>query len=162
MVDQKEVFFRQTNNNKIDNGKVDKKVDFTNLKVKKRTVIERIFDLKASFGFFKEGLSTLILIFTLYCLVYFNKLDFVRNIDGVSLEKFTRAGNLSNLRTIVFEGKSASASIAEQTTQEDLMDINTQANKDNFIIWTWNFWYFLSQGNLLQAIWNNLKLGFQE
>lgn len=148
--DQKEVVFWQTNNTKIERDQQNKRVDFTNLKVKKRTVIQRIGDLKVALGLFKEGLGSIVLVCLLYGLVYLNNLDFVRNVQGVEIESFTRSGgDVSHLSALLFQGESLKNFETQSKLQEQLMDINTLANKDNFILWTWNFWYYLSKGSFL-------------
>ena len=127
-------------------NKVKKNVDFTNLKVKKRSVLQRIFDLKLAFTFFRKGMMTSILILIGYCLIYFNNLDFVRNIENITLEKFTNGDKIDNWNGILIDGQSSNSIVTSQKSQENLMKINTISNKDNFILWTWNFWYYLSQG----------------
>ena len=152
ITDIKTTVYYQTNNDRIVTDNTKKNIDFTNLKIKKRTTIQRIKDTKKTFALLRKGLFTIILTLLLYCLIYFNNLDYVRNNKDRGLYKYLEvAGTTSLMKDNLFDnnGSGSLSGVSDKSTKELLMESNTLANKDNFVLWVWNFWYFLAQRNCL-------------
>ena len=82
----------------------------------------------------------------LFLFVYLNNLDYVRNQRRRTLESFlqskTSEGKTQKGYEELFERKGGEV---RGGSQEMLIQLNQQANNDNYWLWVWNYQLFLSQ-----------------